>query len=89
MTSAFKLALVYGLAQSLTFFIYCIGYRFGAFLVIENRTTYDKVFRWGRRKAFVCTLLLQVLALASLAQVLVRVQLTHSVQIEMKSVTSM
>ena len=31
----------------------------------------------------------QVLALASLAQVLVCVQLAHSVQIEMKSVTSM
>ena len=34
-------------------------------------------------------LVVQVLALASLAQVLVRVQLAHSVQVEMKSVTSM
>ena len=37
----------------------------------------------------ICELyVLQVLALASLAQVLVRVQLAHSVQIELKSVTS-
>ena len=45
--SVFFSALVYALAQSLIFYIYSAGYRFGAFLVIERRANFDEVFRWA------------------------------------------
>ena len=43
--SVFLQGFVLGLAQSTIFFIYSIGYSFGAFLVVEERATFDQLFR--------------------------------------------
>ena len=44
--SVFVQAVVFSLAQSMIFYIYSGGYSFGAFLVIEGRADYDKIFRF-------------------------------------------
>ena len=45
MKSVFVQATVLGVGQSLIFYLYAAGYYFGAFLVTENRTTYDAIFQ--------------------------------------------
>ncbi len=46
MKDAIMQAVIFALAQSLIFYIYSAGYRFGAFLVVEERATYDEIFRY-------------------------------------------
>ena len=43
--SVFLHAFVQGLSQSVIFVIYSCAYSFGAFLVVEKQTTYDRLFR--------------------------------------------
>ena len=43
--SVFVQAAVLGVGQSLIFYLYAAGFYFGAFLVTENRTTYDALFQ--------------------------------------------
>ena len=38
--------LVLSVSNSLLFFLFAAGYRFGAFLVVEDRASYDEVFRY-------------------------------------------
>ena len=45
MKSVFVQATVLGVGQSLIFYLYAAGFYFGAFLVTENRTTYDALFQ--------------------------------------------
>ena len=45
MKSVFVQATVLGIGQSLIFYLYAAGYYFGAYLVTENRTTYDAIFQ--------------------------------------------
>ena len=44
--SVFVQAVVFAVAQSFIFYVYSAGYSFGAFLVIEERATYDLIFRF-------------------------------------------
>ena len=41
----FLIALMFAVAQSLTYVIYAAGYNFSAFLVAEGRNTHDEIFR--------------------------------------------
>ena len=41
-------ALVTSVAQSIVFYIYAVGISFGAFLVIEERATYNDMFQYVR-----------------------------------------
>ena len=45
MVSVLWQAIIYAVAQSMIFFTYAAGFRFGAFLVIEGRADYDNIFR--------------------------------------------
>lgn len=45
MVSVLWQATIYALAQSMIFYTYAAGFRFGAFLVIERRANYDNIFR--------------------------------------------
>jgi len=47
--STFGGAVVLSVAQSLIFFMFAAGYSFGAFLVIEERATFDDIFRYLTR----------------------------------------
>ena len=44
-SSVFLQGFVLGLSQSLIFFIYSSGYSFGSFLVVQERATFDEIFR--------------------------------------------
>ena len=52
MKGVFIQATVLALGQSLLFFMYCAGYYFGAFLVVQGCANYEDVFRFvSRRKS--------------------------------------
>ncbi len=51
--SVFLQASVIALAQSATFYLYSGGYSFGAYLVINERATYDELFRYCMRGVMV------------------------------------
>ena len=55
--SVFVQATVLGIGQSLIFYLYAAGYYFGAYLVTENRTTYDAIFQLVQSGWIACLLL--------------------------------
>ena len=43
--SVFLQGFILAIAQSMIFFIYSVGFSFGAFLIVEDRTTFYHAFR--------------------------------------------
>ena len=54
MKSVFVQAIVLGVGQSLVFYLYAAGFYFGAFLVTEDRSTYDALFQLVQSSSICC-----------------------------------